>query len=50
MSKNPEDQKKALDVFNSLRNSIADGMVAQRLGGAGLTSGSEDAIDFEGLE
>jgi len=33
MSKNPEDQKKALDVFNSLRNSIADGMVAQRLGG-----------------
>ena len=33
MSKNPEDQKKALEVFNSLRNSIADGMVAQRLGG-----------------
>jgi hypothetical protein len=50
MSKNPEDQKKALTMFTSVRNSIADDMVAQRLGGAGLTSGSEDAIDFEGLE
>lgn len=33
MSKNPEDQQKALTMFNAVRNSIADGMVTQRLGG-----------------
>jgi hypothetical protein len=32
-SKDSENQKKALEMFTALRNSIADGMVAQRLGG-----------------
>jgi hypothetical protein len=50
-SKNPEDQKKAADMFANFRNTLAQGMIVERMsGGAGLTSGGEDAIDFDGLE
>jgi hypothetical protein len=49
-SKAPEDRQKAAKMFADFRHTLAQGLVDERLGGAGLTSGDEGAIDFDGLE